>query len=70
MDIGLFLDFYAIKSLLFIFVNLLVTFLIQRFSAPALNHPDLATPMDIPDTPISKPSKLLELSGISTLTEK
>ena len=70
MDIGLFLDFYAIKSLLFIFVNLLVTFLIQRFSAPTLNHPDLATPMDIPDTPNSKPSKLLELSCISTLTEE
>ena len=70
MDIGLFLDFYAIKSLLLIFINLLVTFLIQRFSAPALNHPDLATPMDTPDTPNSKPSMLLELSGISTLTEK
>ena len=64
MDVGLFLDFYAIKSLSLIFINLLVTFfLIQRFNAPAPNLLDLATPMDTPksisDTPNFKPSKLL-----------
>ena len=66
MDIGLILDFYAIKSLSLIFINLLVTFLIQRFNAPASNHPDLANPMDTPDAPHFKAGKLL----VSTLTEK
>ena len=68
MDICLFLDFYAIKLLSLIFINILVTFfVIQRFKAPALKHPYVAIPMD---TPNSKPSKFLGLSGISTLTEK
>ena len=68
MDIGLFLDLYAIKLLSLIFINLLVTFFVVRtFKAPALKHPYVAIPMD---TPNSKPSKFLGLSGISTLTEK
>ena len=71
MHIGLFLDFYAVKLLSLIFINVLVTFfVIQRFNAPALNHPYITTPMDTPDTPNSKSSKFLGLSGISTLTEK
>jgi hypothetical protein len=68
MDIGLFLDFYVIKLLSLILINLLVTFFVVRhFKAPALNHPYVAIPMD---TPNSKPSKFLGLSGLSTLTEK
>ena len=68
MSIGLFLDFYAISL---IFINLLVTlFVIQRFNTRTLNHPYVETPMDIPDTPNSKPSEFLGLSGLSTLTEK
>ena len=68
MDIGLFFDFYAIKLLSLIFINVLVTFfVIQRFKAPALKHPYVEIPMD---TPNSKPSKFLGLSDLSTLTEK
>ena len=68
MDIGPFLDFYAIKLLSLIFINLLVTFfVIQRFKAPAPKHPYVAIPMEAPN---SKPSKFLGLSGLSTLTEK
>ena len=68
MDIGLFLDFYVVKLLSLIFINLLVTFfVVQRFKAPALKHPYVAIPMD---TPNSKPSKFLGLYGRSTLTEK
>jgi hypothetical protein len=67
MDIGLFLDLYAIKLLSLIFINLLVTFfVIQSFKFPALKHPSVVIPMD---TPNLKPSKFLGLSGLSTLTE-
>jgi hypothetical protein len=68
MDIGLFLDFYVVKLLSLILINLLVTFfVVQRFNAPALKHPYVAIPMV---TPNSKPSKFLGLFGLSTLTEK
>lgn len=68
MDIGRFLDLYAIELLSFISVNLLVTFfLIRSFKAPILRHSYTATSMD---TSVSKPSELPVLSGIWLLTGK
>ena len=72
MDVDLFLvlDFYAFKLFSVILINLLVTFFVfQRFNPPAPNPPNVATPMDTPESPNSKPSKFLELSGLSILTE-